>query len=389
MDFSRQIATAVRLALSSLPTRLGTSMVIVIGMACAVGALVSVLSLSTGFLKAATGAGRSDRVIILSQGATSENGSNLSRAEVAAITDTPHMRKGPDGRPVASADILANVILTKKTDGFSDSLLVRGVGPSFFALHPEIRIAHGRNFRPGKYEVLVGEAAQTAFDGLSEGSRIDLPQGRWIVTGTFKSINGAGESQILTDAPTLMAAMRSAAYKSMTVQLVSADRFTSFKNALTSNPALSVDAARETDYLARQARMLNNALLIVGYMIGGITGLGAMFGALNTMYSAVSARRIEIATLRAIGFGGAAVVWSVLVESLLLTLLGACIGAAIAWAAFNNNLQVLSGTVIHLAVTPKLAAGGIGFACLLGLIGGFFPAIRAARRPIAEALRAT
>jgi len=389
MDFPRQIAAAIRLAFSSLPARLGTSLVIVIGMACAVGALVSVLSLSTGFLKAATGAGRPDRVIILSQGATSENGSSLSRTEAAAIADTPHLRKGADGRPVASADILANVILTKNTDGFSDALPVRGVGPGFFALHPEIRIAHGRKFEPGKYEVLVGAAAQTAFDGLSEGNRIDLPQGRWIVTGTFATADGASESQILTDAPTLMSAMRSAAFKSMTVQLASPEKFTAFKNTLTSNPLLSVDVVREPDYLARQARMLNNALLLVGYLVGGIMGLGAMFGALNTMYSAVSARRIEIATLRAIGFCGGAVMVSVLAESLLLAFLGALIGAAIAWAAFNNHLQVLSGTVIHLAVTPGLAVGGILFACALGLIGGFFPAIRAARRPIAEALRAT
>ncbi|HEY4276498.1 MAG TPA: ABC transporter permease [Rhizomicrobium sp.] len=389
MDFLRQIATAIRLGLSSLPARFGTSLVIVIGMACAVGALVSVLSLSTGFLKAATGAGRTDRAIILSQGAISENGSSLSRAEIAAITGTPDIRKGPSGRQLASADMLGTVLLTKKTDGFSAFVPVRGVGPDFFALHPEIRVLHGRKFQPGKYEVLVGEAAQTAFAGQTEGSRIDLPQGRWIVTGTFKSTTGAGESQMLTDAPTLMAAMRSRAYKSMTIQLASADRFAAFKNALTSNPALSVDVSRETDYLARQARMLNNALMIVGYLVGGIMGLGAMFGALNTMYSAVSARRIEIATLRAIGFGGGAVIWSVLAESLLLAFLGASIGAAIAWALFNNNLQVLSGTVIHLAVTPGLAVGGIVFACLLGLIGGFFPAIRAARRPIAEALRAT
>jgi putative ABC transport system permease protein len=389
MNFPRQAAAAVRLGLSSLPTRLGASLVIVIGMACAVGALVSVLSLSTGFLKATTGAGRTDRAIILSQGALSENGSSLSRAEIAAIADAPDMRKTPDGRPLASADMLGTVMLSKKADGFSAFVPVRGVGPDFFALHPEIRVTHGRKFQPGKYEVMVGESAQAAFDGLAEGSRVDLPQGSWTVTGAFKSTDGAGESQILTDAPTLMSAMRSTAYKSMAVQLTSPRAFAAFKNTLTSNPVLSVDVVRETDYLARQARLLNNLLLLVGYVVGGIMGLGAMFGALNTMYSAVSARRIEIATLRAIGFGGGAVVLSVLTESLLLALAGAAIGAAIAWAAFNNHMQVLSSTVIHLAVTPGLAIGGIAFACLLGFVGGLFPAIRAARLSIADALRAT
>ena len=228
----------------------------------------------------------------------------------------------------------------------------------------------------GKYEVLVGRSAEAAFNGLAEGNIVDLPQGRWIVTGTFKSVDGAGESQMLTDAPTLMSAMRATAYKSMTLQLNSLQSLANFKNALTSNPALSVDVVRETEYQARQARLLNNVLLLVGYVVGGIMGLGAMFGALNTMYSAVSSRRTEIATLRAIGFSGGAVVVSVLTESLLLAIAGASIGAALAWVAFNNNLQVLGGTVIHLAVTPGLAIGGIAFACLLGFIGGFFPAIR-------------
>jgi putative ABC transport system permease protein len=389
MDFPRQVAATVRLGLSSLPARLGASLVIVIGMACAVGALVSVLSLSTGFVKAATGGGRTDRAVILSQGALAENGSSLSRTEVTAIADAPGVRRTANGRPLASADMLGNVMLSKKTDGFNAFLPVRGVGPDFFALHPEIHVTHGRKFQPGKYEVMAGESAQSAFQGLAEGSRVDLPQGSWIVTGTFKSIDGAGESQLLTDAPTLMSAMRATAYKSMTVQLTSAQAFAAFKNALTSNPVLSVDAVREPDYLARQARALNTALLLIGYVVGGIMGLGAMFGALNTMYSAVSARRIEIATLRAIGFGGGAVVLSVLTESLLLALAGAAAGAVIAWVAFNNHLQVLSATVIHLAVTPGLAIGGILFACLLSFIGGLFPAIRAARLSIADALRAT
>jgi putative ABC transport system permease protein len=389
MDFPRQVAATVRLGLSSLPTRLGASLVIVIGMACAVGALVSVLSLSTGFVRAATGAGRADRAVILSQGALLESGSSLSRTEVAAVVDAPGVRRSPDGRPLVSADILATVMLSKKIDGFNGFVSVRGVGPEFFDLHPEIQVTHGRKFQPGKYEVLVGESAEAAFNGLAEGNIVDLPQGRWIVTGTFKSVDGAGESQMLTDAPTLMSAMRATAYKSMTLQLNSLQSLANFKNALTSNPALSVDVVRETEYQARQARLLNNVLLLVGYVVGGIMGLGAMFGALNTMYSAVSSRRTEIATLRAIGFSGGAVVVSVLTESLLLAIAGASIGAALAWVAFSNNLQVLGGTVIHLAVTPGLAIGGIAFACLLGFIGGFFPAIRAARLSIADALRAT
>ena len=389
MSFFREAAIAVKLGLMSVPTRLGASLVVVIGMACAVGALVSVLSLSTGFIRTATGAGRADRAIVLSQGALSESGSSISRDEVAAITDAPNVAKAPDGRPLVSADMLANVMLTKKADGFSSFVTVRGVGPEFFALRPEIQISHGRKFRPGTYEVIVGEGAQGAFAGLAEGSRVDLPQGRWVVTGSFKSKDGTGESQLLTDAPTLMSAMRATSFKSVTVGLTSAKAFAGFKKALITNPALSVQAIPEPEYLASQARTLNSVLLLLGYVVGGIMGLGAMFGALNTMYSAVSARGIEIATLRAIGFGGGAVALSVMVESLLLALAGAGIGVLVAWALFNGHMHVMAAMVIHLAVTPGLAIGGIVFAVLLAAVGGIFPAARAARMPIANALRAT
>ena len=389
MNFFREAIVAIKLGLMSLPARLGASLVVVIGMACAVGAMVSILSLSTGFIRTATGAGRADRIVVTSQGALSENGSSISRDEAAAISDAPGVAKAPNGRPLASADMLGSVMLSKKADGFSSFVTVRGVGAEFFALHPEIQMTHGRKFRPGTYEVIVGEGAQAAFAGVAEGSQVDLPQGRWIVTGSFKSKDGAGESQLLTDAPTLMSAMRAASFKSVTAELTSPKAFAAFKKALTTNPALTVQPIPEPEYLASQARTLNTVLLLLGYVVGGIMGLGAMFGALNTMYSAVSARRIEIATLRAIGFGGGAVALSVLLESLLLALAGAAIGVLIAWVAFNNHMHVMAAMVIHLAVTPGLAIGGLVFAAFLAAIGGLFPAVRAARMPIADALRAT
>jgi putative ABC transport system permease protein len=389
VNYFQEAAVAIKLGLVSLPVRLGASLVVVIGMACAVGALVSVLSLSTGFIRTATGAGRADRAIVLSQGALSEGGSSISRDEAASIADAPSVVRAPDGRPLVSADMLGSVMLSKKVDGFSSFVTVRGVGPEFFALRPEIHMIHGRKFRPGTYEVIVGDGAQAAFTGLAEGSQVDLPEGRWVVTGSFKSKDGTGESQLLTDAPTLMSAMRATNFKSVTVGLTSPKAFAAFKKMLTTNPALTVQAISEPEYLASQARTLNTVLLLLGYVVGGIMGLGAMFGALNTMYSAVSARRIEIATLRAIGFGGIPVALSVLVESLLLALAGACIGVLISWAAFNNHMHVMAAMVIHLAVTPGLALGGIIFAAILAAVGGIFPAVRAASMPIADALRAT
>jgi putative ABC transport system permease protein len=388
MSFFREVNAAIRLGLMSLPSRLGPSLVVLIGMACAVGAMVSVLSLSTGFIRTATGAGRADRVIVVSQGALSENGSNISRDAATVITDAPGVAKAPNGRPLVSADMLGSVMLSKKADGFSEFITVRGVGAEFFALHPEIQMVHGRKFRPGTYEVIAGEGVQAAFVGLAEGSQVDLPQGRWVVTGTFKTKDSAGESQLLTDAPTLMSAMRATSFKSVTVGLKSITGLATFRNALSVNPTLSVQAIPEPEYLASQARQLNTVLLLLGYVVGGVMGLGAMFGALNTMYSAVSARRIEIATLRAIGFDGGAVALSVLVESFILALAGAAIGVIVSWFAFNNQMHLMGTMVIHLAVTPSLALGGVIFASVLAFLGGVFPAIRAARMPVVNALRA-
>ena len=209
------------------------------------------------------------------------------------------------------------------------------------------------------------------------------------MTGTFESNGSTNESELITDAATLLSTMHITAYKSVTVLLNSPADFARFKTALTTNPTLSVDVSRETDYVADESKNFNEFLTSIAYAIGGIMGLGATFGALNTMYSAVSARTREIATLRAIGFGGGAVVASIMAEALLCCLVGAAIGVAVAWIAFNGNLHAMGGLVIQLAVTARLAITGMLFAGLLGFIGGLFPAVRAARLSVADSLRAT
>ena len=389
MDIFKQIGAVTRMGLSTIPLRLGASLVVVIGMACAVGALVSVLSLSTGFMQAATSNARTDRAIVLSQGAQFEGASTITRANVTTIADAPEIKHAANGQPITSADVFTNVATTKKADGLDAFVQVRGIGPEGLALRPEIHLISGRMFRPGKFEVIVGKSAPPLFNGLSEGSKVPLPQGEWTVVGTFESKGDMLESALLTDATTLASAMRMPTFKSVTVMLDSAASFDAFKKSLTTNPTLSVEASRESEYAAFQAKQLNIILKAVAYVVGGIMGLGAMFGALNTMYSAVSTRTVEIATLRAIGFGGTAVVISVIVEALLLASAGAAIGAGFAWLVFNGNLHAVGGSAIRLAVTPGLVAGGILFAALLGLVGGLFPAIRAARLPVATALRAT
>jgi putative ABC transport system permease protein len=389
MDVLRQVIAVTAMGLRTIPSRLGASLVVVVGMACAVGALVSILSMSTGFLQTMKNAGRPDRVIVLSQGSLFEYSSALPRGNITTIADAPGVRKTADGKAVASADAMAYAMVTKIGDGFDTYVIIRGVGPQAMALRPEIHLVSGRMFQPGKYEVIVGRAAQSQFKGLGEGSKIAKPEGDWTVTGTFESNMSASESELLTDAPTLLSAMRANTYKSMTVMLNAPGDFSQFKNALTHNPTLVVDVTREQEYLAAQSRWLNKFLTVIAYVVGGIMGLGAMFGALNTMYSAVSARAREIATLRAIGFGGAAVVASVLTEALLCCLAGAAIGVVLALIAFNGHLHAMGNTVIRLAVTWPLALTGVSFACLLGFIGGLFPAIRAARQPIVDGLRAS
>jgi putative ABC transport system permease protein len=385
----KQFQTAILLGLRTIPSRKGASLVIVISMACAVGALVSIQSMSAGFAQMIRSNGRDDRAMVLSRSAIFEFVSSIPTENISTIANAPGIRRGADGKPVLSAEATAFVVVPKKSDGLEAFITVRGMGPEGMALRPEIRLTSGRMFRPGKYEVIVGKSAAAEFAGLTENARVSLPDGDWTIVGTFEAGGSALESSLLTDADTLMASMRSTAYRSVTVMLNSPASFAQFKNALTTNPTLTVDVVRETDYNAEQARTLNGLLDLVAGVVGGIMGLGAMFGALNTMYSAVSTRGVEIATLRAIGFGGMAVMASVLAEALLLALAGSLIGAALAWIAFNGNLHAIGGNVIRLTVTPGLIGNGVLFACLLGFVGGFFPALRAARRPVAEALRAS
>ena len=237
--------------------------------------------------------------------------------------------------------------------------------------------------------MIVGKSALAQFEGLEVGSQVPLPEGDWTITGSFESNGNEHESELLADSETLLSAMRANTFHSVTVMLERPDSLEQFRAAITTNPTLQVDITPEPQFLADQSKDLNTFLTMIAYVVGGIMGLGATFGALNTMYSAVSARAIEIATLRAIGFSGVAVVASVLAESLVLAVSGAAIGAIAAWVAFNGDLHAAGGLVFRLAVTPSLAALGIGFAFILGFVGGLFPAIRAASLPVADALRAT
>jgi putative ABC transport system permease protein len=383
----RQILAVTGMGLRAIPERPGGSLVIIIGMALVVAVMISILSMSTGFMRTVHNTGRADRAVVLSRGSQDEFGSEIARDSALAIADAPYIRTAGDGKPIVSADALMSVAVVKKSNGLDAYVVLRGIGPEGFALRPEIKLISGRMFQPARHELIVGKSALSQFEGLTVGSQVPLPEGDWTVTGSFESNGDEVESQLLADSETVLSAMRATGFRSMTVMLDRPESFERFRTALTTNPTLTVDVKRETELLEAQSRDLNRFLTMIAYVVGGIMGLGATFGALNTMYSMVAVRLVEIATLRAIGFSGTAVVASVLAESLLLAFLGAAIGAAAAWIAFNGNSHIVGGLVFRLAVTPGLVGLGVGFACALGFIGGLFPAIRAAGLPVTTALR--
>jgi putative ABC transport system permease protein len=393
MNTFKQIAAVTAVNLRTVPQRLGTSMVIVVGIAGVVAVLVSVLAMSVGMIKTMQNSGREDRAIVLRNGSAAEFSSALPPAAVREIIDSPGIKLDSDGQPIATGELLRLVSMIKKDDGTEVNSTIRGIGPRATSVRPEIKIVEGRMFRPAVNEFIVGRGAQKQFKNLEIGNQITTRSATWTVVGVFTTDGDSHESELMTDRDTLASAYRAGGYNSVTVVLNSAQSFAQFKDALSANPAVSVDVMRERDYYARQSKTLTDLLNIVAYVVGGIMAVGAFFGALNAMYSVVSARASEIATLRAIGFGATATVVSVLVESLLLAALGGVVGAILAWFFFNGNTVSTGGTaqgnlVFDLAVSPQLAIVGIVWACSIGLIGGLFPAIRAARLPVATALRA-
>jgi putative ABC transport system permease protein len=392
MTFFRQIGAIVALNLRSIPSRLGTSSVVVIGIAGVVGVIVSVFAMTRGMDGALAGTGIPERAIVLRSGATTEPSSTLLVDAVATIEDAPGIARTADGKAAATAEMLVSVFLERKRDGAKSGVVVRGVAPEAAVVRPEVRIVAGRMFTPGRREVVVGRSTSSEFKGLDIGDEVALRDSRWTVVGVFESGGDAHESGFLADSTTLRSAYQRTAVNSVVVRLESAAAFETFKNALTTNPTLSVSVERESDYYRRLSANANGFFGLVTRFVGGVMALGALFAALNTMYSAVSARTVEIATLRAIGFGASGVVASVLVEALLLALLGAVLGAAAAWALFGGHTISMGNTtatlVFQMQVTPALLGLGVLWAATLGAIGGLFPALRAARLPVATALRA-
>lgn len=392
----QQIVAVVGFNLRSLPQRTRTSFVIVIGIAGVVAVLISVLSLSTGLVHALASTGRPDRAIVLHKEAGNEVSSSLPRQTVFTLLEEPGIARDGAGKPIASAEALVSINIARRDSGALGALTLRGVSPQAFTLRPEIHLTAGRLFKPGLRELIAGSAAQERYRGLAVGSRIRLDENDWTVVGAFSSGGGAHDSELFADADTVLSAYHRTAFNSVTVKLDGRGALAALDKAVSKDSTLQVSARSETEYYEQQSKTFARLLAFIAYFVGAIMAIGAVFAALNTMYSAVSSRTTEIATLRAIGFGAAPVIASVIVEALLLALIGAALGAAVAWIAFDGNtVGTISGgandiaqVIFHLRIGPGLIAIGMLWACGVGLIGGLLPALRAARVPVAAALRA-
>ena len=393
INWFSQIASVTKFGLMSLPQRRGAVAATVIGIAGVVAVLVGVLSIAAGFKQAMTVSGSPDGAIVLRSGADSEMVSGLGRYATRIIADAPGLARNANG-PLSSAELFVIIDLPKRSTGMDANVPLRGVEAAALQVRDNLKIVQGRMFEWGRDEVIVGAGAAREFSGLEVGSKMKVGRDEWPVVGIFSANGGVAESEIWTDAKVLQDAFnRGDSFQSVSVRLNSPGAFQTFKDSLTSNPQLNVQVSRLSDYYAQQSETLTRLITTLGFLIAFLMAIGAVFGALNTMYSAVASRTREIATLRALGFGGGAVVVSLMLESLLLALVGGVIGGGLAYLAFNNfhtstmNWQSFSQITFAFRVTPELLARGVAWAAAIGLIGGLFPAIRAARLPIAAALR--
>lgn len=381
----------VLMNLRAIPDRLAPSLVIVIGIAGVVAVMVALLSMSIGLQQTLGATGREDQVVVSRGGSQGELSSFLSIGSATLIKQDRAVARGADGLPLASGELIVITEVPRPGQNTGANVSLRGIEAVGFALRPELEIVRGRKFRPGVQELMVGAGAAQQFAGLEVGSRIRFRGGTWTVVGHFRS-GDAYDSELWTDRETLQGAFGRSGVSSVLMQLASRDDVEAVEKRLTANPQLDVDVRTQRDFFSGQSEGLTTTIGVLAIVVAVIMAFGATFGALNTMYSAVSARTREIGTLRAIGFGALPVVASVMAESLLLSLLGGLLGAGIAYLAFNGYaVSTLGGgftqVAFEFAVTPQLVLIGVLLSLKIGFVGGLAPAVRAARMPVTSALR--
>jgi putative ABC transport system permease protein len=388
-----QVVAITSMNLRNVSERLTSSIVALVGIAGVVMVLIGVLSISAGFRAVLTLSGARDVAIVLRSGATDEMGSGLTLAQTKIIADSKNIARDAEGA-IASPELYVIVDIPLKRTVTAANVPLRGVGPQAPQLRQNFRIVEGRNFTPGTFEIIAGRGASQQFAGLTVGNKLRWGTTDWTVVGIFEDRGSVAESEVWTDATVLQGAYnRGTTYQSMRVKLTSPEAYRSFEDSLTTDPRLNVRMFTEREYYEKQSRTLIALVSTIGTVIAVLMGLGAVFAALNTMYSAVSTRTREIATLRALGFGATPVIISVLTEALLIGLVGGVLGALISYFAFNGvrastmNMTTFSQITFAFTVTPMVLVLGLVYALILGFVGGLFPSLRAARLPITTGLR--
>ena len=393
LNWLSQITAVTAFNIRTLPQRMGSSATAIFGIAGVVAVMVGVLSIAQGILQTMNNSASADNVVVLRSGSNTELMSILLGDDTRIIAEAPGLARNESGA-ISSPELFVIINLLKRATGTDANVPLRGVSRNALDVRDSFRVVEGRMFEWGLNEVIVGVGALIEFQGLEVGSTITVAQEEWPVVGIFETGGGLAETEIWVDASVLQPAYRRGnSYQAVYAKLESPGAYQEFKDALTSDPRLNVKPMRESEYYEEQSAMLYKLVTGLGTLIAVIMGLGAVFGALNTMYTAVSSRAREIATLRALGFHSGPVVISVLMESLLLALIGGVIGATAAWWVFDGfraatlNFTSFSQVAFAFDVSPSLLARGIIFAMIIGLVGGLFPALRAARQPVANALR--
>ncbi|MBB6600220.1 ABC transporter permease [Luteimonas sp. MC1825] len=391
----RQAASVTMVGVSTLSQRIGSSSVVIVGIAGVVGVLVALLAMAEGYRHTVSSSGDERTAIVLRGGSAAELMSVMTRDAITTIERAPEIARDADGRPMASPELVVAANLPVRGGGADEdgSVQLRGVGDMAWAVRPDLEIVEGRRFEPGKRELVVGKGARRQFTGLDPGSELRLGTQPWTVVGVFES-GDSMESEIWADAEVVASTYgRGSSRASVFARLSDPSAFNAFKATLAADPRLQVEAKTTLDYFQDQSEGVSKVLRIIGIVVGSIMAIGAVFGALNTMFASVASRAREIATLRAIGFRGVPVVVAVLLETMLLAALGGALGGAIAWLVFNGyTASTLAGGVAQLSfefkVSPALLWEGLKWALAIGFVGGLFPALRAATMPVTDALRA-
>lgn len=389
MNFTRQFWALLRMSLTAAPQRLGLVLTIVVGVACAVGVLVSMLAMGVGARREAMGNVRSDRIILMSVGAPGPMQSSIGKDVVPLLHDLPGIRRNAQGSPMTAAQAMLFTQARKKMTGEPMGFAIFGASAGLADTLPELRLTSGRMFEPGLYEFIASNKCDRQFSNFAVGDKRAMRGREWTVVGSFDLGSSEGTCVVFADAETILSAFRINTYNYVTVLLQSPRAFTQLTEALRGNPTLRIEAKREAEVIEESMKRFNGILKFVSYFIGAIMAVAATFGAANSLYAIVDSRRRELATLYALGFTPGPLITAILAESTLLAVSGAFIGVGLAWFFFNGFAASPLGFSFRLAVTVPIAGLGLAWAFAMGIVGGVLPAAKAARLPVTTALRAT